>query len=76
VNRYQDVLWFNKEAFEDLLWWLFIAAAVEISSQHDKVEKTNGNGESILRCYTEISNLLSGAEASGYKLEKLLDLVK
>jgi hypothetical protein len=76
VNRYQDVLWFNKEAFEDLLWWLFIAAAVEISSQYDKVEKTNGNGESILRCYNEISNLLSGAEASGYKLEKLLDLVK
>jgi glycosidase len=76
VNRYQDVLWFNKEAFEDLLWWLFIAAAVEISSQFDKVEKTNGNGESILRCYNEISNLLSGAEASGYKLEKLLDLVK
>jgi glycosidase len=76
VNRYQDVLWFNKEAFEDLLWWLFITAAVEISSQHDKVEKANRNGEYVLRCYTEISNLLSGAETSGYILEKLLDLVK
>ena len=31
VNRYQDILWFNKEAFEDLMWWLFIIAAVEIS---------------------------------------------
>jgi hypothetical protein len=31
VNRYQDVLWFNKEAFEDLLWWLYIIAAVETS---------------------------------------------
>lgn len=29
VNRYQDVLWFNKEAFADLVRWLVTAAAVE-----------------------------------------------
>ena len=31
VNRYQDVLWFNKEAFEDLMWWLIYHRGVEIS---------------------------------------------
>lgn len=29
VNRYQDILWFNKEAFADLVRWLVVVAAVE-----------------------------------------------
>jgi glycosidase len=32
INRHQGVLWFNKESFEDLLWWMFIVAAVDIVS--------------------------------------------
>jgi glycosidase len=75
VNRYQDVLWFNKESFEDLLWWLFTIAAVEISSQSLQSGKTNDVGNLILRCYNEISTLIDHADASGYKLEKLLELV-
>jgi hypothetical protein len=76
VNRYQDVLWFNKEAFEDLMWWLFIIGAVEISSTPIKVEPSDKNGKTILRCYDEVTNLLENAQLSGYKLEKLLDLLK
>jgi glycosidase len=76
VNRYQDILWFNKEAFEDLLWWLFIIGAVEISSLPVIDEQSDANGKYILGCYNEISNLLTNAQASGYKLEKLLDLLK
>ena len=29
VNRYQGVLWFNKEAFERMLWWMLSLAVVE-----------------------------------------------
>jgi hypothetical protein len=76
VNRYQDVLWFTKEAFEDLLWWLYIIAAVEISSQYLQTEQNNTVGKKILQCYSEISNLIERANASGYRLEKLLDSVK
>jgi glycosidase len=76
VNRYQDVLWFNKEAFEDLLWWLFIIGAVEISCTPINDEQLDVSGKYILRCYNEISNLLINAQVSGYKLEKLLDLLK
>jgi len=76
VNRYQDVLWFNKESIEDLLWWLMVIASVEISGTHINAEQINIVGKSILPCYQVISSLLTSAQASGYKLEKLLDLVK
>jgi hypothetical protein len=76
VNRYQEVLWFNKEAFEDLLWWLFIIAAVEITCITIKDGQSDAGGKYILRCYDEITNLLTNAQVSGYKLEKLLDLLK
>jgi len=76
VNRYQDVLWFNKESFEDLLWWLMVIASVEISSSHMARDDTKIVDKSLLPCYQVISSLLISAQESGYKLEKLLDLVK
>jgi len=30
VHRYEGILWFNKEAFQELLWWMFLLAAVQI----------------------------------------------
>ena len=33
VNRYKDVLWFNKEAFEEFLWLMNISALVSTSRQ-------------------------------------------
>jgi hypothetical protein len=76
VNRYQDVLWFNKEAFEDLMWWLYIIAAVESSASEHSDQPGDDTGKSILRCYNTISNILINAQASGYKVEKLLELLK
>lgn len=76
VNRYQGILWFNQESFEDLLWWLFVIASIDISSQHMRAEQSGEPGKIILRCFTEISALIELAEASGYKLEKLLDLLE
>jgi hypothetical protein len=73
VNRYQDVLWFNKEAFEDLMWWLFVIAAIEISAAD---APTGEIGKLILVIHEQITSLLASAQASGFKLEKLLELVK
>jgi hypothetical protein len=69
-------LWFNKEAFEDLLWWLYIIATVEVSVECNRADQITLIGPSILRCYDEIASLLKFAQISGYKLEKLVDLVK
>jgi glycosidase len=76
VNRYQDILWFNKEAFEDLLWWLFIIGIIEIVSTSRDDKDIDELRRLILTSHGEIEKLLSSAQASGYKLEKLLDLVK
>jgi len=76
VNRYQDILWFNKESYEDLLWWLFIIASVDISRQHLTDNKDDIVGKNILQCHKLITTLIDQAEASGYKLEQLLDFIK
>jgi glycosidase len=76
VNRYQDILWFNRESFEDLLWWLFIIASVDISRQHLQDDRDDIVGKNILQCYKVITSLVDQAQASGYKLEELLDFIK
>jgi hypothetical protein len=76
VNRYQGILWFSKESFEDLLWWLFAIAAVEISSQHLEAEQSGQVGKMIVQCFCEVSSLIEKAEESGYKLERLLELAE
>ena len=32
VNRHKEVLWFNKEAYEELVWWMFLLAMFEAVS--------------------------------------------
>ena len=67
VNRYQDLLWFNKETFERLLWWMLAVAAVEVASR-----KTSGAAEELLSCRRVVEELLLAEERSGYQVEKLL----
>jgi len=33
VHRHQEILWFNKEAFQELLWWMFTLAVVQIFTE-------------------------------------------
>jgi hypothetical protein len=76
VNRYQDMLWFNKESYEDLLWWLFVIATVEVSSQYLETEPASAGSKIIQRLYDEIGNLIELAGISGYQVEKLLQLAQ
>jgi glycosidase len=76
VNRYQDILWVNKESFEDLIWWLMVIVCVEISCTLANLAENEWFGKWILPCYKVLSDLLTSAQVSGYKLEKLLDLLK
>jgi hypothetical protein len=73
VNRYQGVLWFNKEAFEQLLWWLLLLAAVEISA--DPLRPAAERAKEILACYEVVQHLHQAGENSGYQVEKLLSVV-
>jgi hypothetical protein len=74
VNRYNDILWFNKEAFGELLWWLMMAAALAISS--DPLRPVNTVVEELKGCYSMIQTLQEAEQKSEYQIEKLLAIVR
>jgi hypothetical protein len=72
VNRYQDVLWFNKEAFEELLEWLLLAAAVQLSA--DPGHTLNEAAKEIAACRGVTRKLRRAEKKSGYQVERMLAL--
>ncbi len=74
VHRYDDVLWFNKEAFEEFIWWMFAAAVVDVTAQ-SQVEESR-IADDILAVYDPIKQLLALLEDSEYQVEKLLELAQ
>ncbi len=68
VNRYRDILWYNKEMFEDLMGWLFTVGILgAMSEAEEEIEITR-----ILQSqHTTIARLLRASRASEYQLEKL-----
>ena len=70
VNRYKDILWFNREAFEEWVGW------VELMSAFDSLTDPNAGAslfvERLLICQEMRKKLLKAARASGYQVEKLL----
>jgi hypothetical protein len=72
VNRYGDVLWFNKEAFGQLRWWLLVVAAVQIMAVRPAAE----GASDILAAYEVIQQLQQAEERSGYQLEELVRLLQ
>lgn len=73
VNRYQGVLWFNKEAFEQFAGWMMALAAVEISA--DPQFEEGRIVEQIVAAYEIIKKLIASAEKAEYQVERLLDVV-
>jgi hypothetical protein len=72
VNRYQGVLWFNKEAFERLLWWMLLLAAVAMD-----VEPLRPNAQEEFRMACDVVGVLQeAARESGYQVEALLELAE
>jgi len=70
VNRHKELLWFNKEAFDRLLWLLFITAVVESAANPDM--KADERGAVFASHYETVRGLSKAAERSGYQVEKLL----
>ena len=70
INQYKDIWWFNKEAFEEMLWWLMMVAALTIGS--DPLRPVNAVIEELERCYSMIQEWQQAEEKSEYQVEKLL----
>jgi len=72
VNRYNEILWFNRETFADLTWWLSIIPLIQQASRE-------GSGaselvETALYLYDLITILSKLEKESGYQVEKLIAL--
>ncbi|MFZ6029361.1 MAG: alpha-amylase family glycosyl hydrolase [Chloroflexota bacterium] len=78
VNRYQDVLWFNQEAFEDLIGWLCTAAQVELAAA-DLLEGTalSAAASKAIKARAALAKkLIAAARQADYRVEKLLAAVE
>ncbi|MBN2533758.1 MAG: alpha-amylase [Spirochaetales bacterium] len=73
VNRYENILWFNKEAFEYVMWWLFIATVIDVL--YKEVDDAEIR-KKLLRRYTIIEKCLKAESESGFQVEKLLACLK
>jgi glycosidase len=71
VNRYQDILWFSGEAFDQLLWGMLAVAAVTISA--DPHRTASEVAEDVTACYNAIRQLQRAKEKSEYQIERLLE---
>jgi len=74
VNRYRDVLWFNREAFDQMLGWTLTVAVIETAA--NPLCGADEVAEEIVGCYDIVQQAQQAEEASGYQVEKLLELVQ
>jgi glycosidase len=70
VNRFQDVLWFNRESLEQFVWWMAAITTVHTSSQ----PRTTSTKlvESVLGSYEIAQMILAAEKKSAYQVQKLL----
>jgi len=73
VNRYGGVLWFNQEAFEQLLGWMLRVAVIALIA--DPLRPKAEVAQEIAACYEVIAELQQAEEKSGYQVEGLLEVV-
>ncbi len=74
VNEYDGILWFNKEAFEEILWWLMLTAAIEIG--FNSLRPAKEVIRELERCWSTIQKLQEAETKSDYQVEKLMAVLK
>jgi len=72
VNRYQGVLWFNHEAFDQLLWWMLVTATVALSAGPEL--SSDEVAVRIAASYDVVGQLQEAEQASEYRVERLLEV--
>ena len=74
VNRYRDVLWFNKETFDQLLRWMMTIAVVETSAIPER--PVGEVARMIHNSYEVIKKIRRAQLKSEYQVVKLIEAVK
>ncbi len=74
INRYKDLLWFNKETFEVFLSWMFFTGAVTVMQQHRAEKEVHDSAlEELIGTITSLHN---ASIQSQYQLSRFMELVK
>ncbi len=71
VNRYEDVLWFNQESFEQWVWWMMMLSTLEMA-----VEPPEDFAAAFTARYALVQRWLAAEKASGFRVVELLEAVK
>lgn len=71
VNRYDDVLWYHAESFEQMLWWMMCLTVLEVGAGEEGERE-----QRIGALYRLVERLQKAAAVSQYQLEKLLQAAK
>jgi len=74
VHRHGGILWFNKERFEQLLWWMLLTAVVTISA--DPLRPPAQAAQEMVNACQVTQRLRQAEEASEYQVEKLLEVTR
>ena len=74
VNRYQDKLWFNQEAFESMMWWMMVIALISLLADPEK--SLTEVVEILFEGYETVQAILDAAADSEYQVNKLLEGLK
>ncbi len=70
VNRFEGVVWFNKEAFEEFLRWMFAVAVIEITA--DPRRSASEAVKRMTDCHDTMVSLLQAEAESEYRLDQLV----
>ena len=74
VNRYKDILWFNKESFDSLLWAMFAVSWSLSGSDLDK--SLSSHIQDMILTFENIKKIKKAELKSEYQLTKLMDNLK
>lgn len=74
INRYDDILWYNKEALEQFLFWMMAILLVNEITENGLLETQRS--QKLANGYKFIQSLLKAADKSGYQVNKLVQLAK
>lgn len=74
VNRFREILWFNKESFDELCDWLMSITTVEA------IRKGKSDPQQMIRdirkCVELVKKFKEAEQLSGFQVEKLLEALK
>ena len=73
VNRFNDILWFNKERFELLVTWFLLIAVLDALAAKDLGKRAIK--QHIAALYKTVLSWLEAEKKSNYQIQNLLDLL-